>query len=246
MALLIALAVLALWEGLTRTGVLSALLFPAPTTVLRALGRLLRTGKLTAGLVHTVSRLVAAFTVGGLSAAALGLSMGWSSRLRSVIDPLVAAVHPVPKTALFPVLIIVFGLGESSKVAVAALAAFFPVLINAMAGVRQISPIHFEVARNYGAGPLKVFRRVVLPGSMPMLLAGARLAFNSALVVTIAVEMIAAHEGLGAMIWSAWETMRTEELYAAIAVTACIGVVFNFLLKSLTQRLVPWQVEQKI
>jgi NitT/TauT family transport system permease protein len=172
--------------------------------------------------------------------------MGWSQRLRIVIDPFIAAAHPVPKIALLPIIMIIFGIGESSKVVVVGVAAFFPMVINAMAGVRQISPIHFEVAENYGANPVKTFTRVVVPGSLPLVLTGARLALNTALLLTIAVELVAAQKGLGVMVWFAWQTLRTEELYASVAATATMGVSFNLLLQRLAAHLVPWQVEREI
>jgi ABC-type nitrate/sulfonate/bicarbonate transport system permease component len=118
-------------------------------------------------------------------------------------------------------------------------------LINTAAGVRQIHPIYFEVAENYGARMIQVFARVVLPGSLPLVLSGLRLALNTALLLAIAVELVAAQEGLGAMIWFAWETLRTEELYATLAVAAALGIGFNFVVQRLTTKLVPWQVERE-
>ena len=165
--------------------------------------------------------------------------------MRRIIDPLVAALHPIPKIAVLPLIMIVFGIGESSKIVSVAVAVFFPVLINTMAGVLQISPIYFEVAKNYGASLFRVLTRVVVPGSLPMVLTGMRLALNVALVVTIAIELVAAQEGLGDMIWFAWETLRTEELYVSLAVTAALGISFNVLLQYLTARLVPWQAERE-
>ena len=107
-----------------------------------------------------------------------------------------AAAHPIPKIAILPLVLIVFGIGETSKIVLIAVAAFFPMLINTMAGC-DIHPRHFEVAKNHGAGPL-VFRRVLWPGSLPLALAGARLALNTALVITVAVELLTARQGLGA------------------------------------------------
>lgn len=186
------------------------------------------------------------FFLGGISGLMLGLAMGWSRSLRMVIDPLIAAAHPVPKIAILPLIMILFGIGESSKIVVIAVATFFPMLINTVAGVRQINPIHFEVAENYGASLNKIFTRVIMPGSLPLVLTGARLALNMALLVAIAVELVSAQEGLGAMIWLAWQTFRTEELYVSLFVTAALGMILNFLLQRMTLYLVPWQTEQKI
>jgi len=237
---------LTVWEWQVRIGGLSALFFPAPSTIALTLVRLLTSGELATHLSATLSRLFLGFALGGLPGLILGLAMGWSRRLRAIIDPLIAAAHPVPKIAVLPLIMIIFGIGESSKIVVVAVAVFFPMLINTMAGVRQISPIYFEVAENYGAGLFKVFTRVVVPGGLPLVLTGARLALNTALVLTIAVELVAAREGLGEMIWFAWQTLRTEELYASLIVIAALGISLNFLLQRLTARLVPWQVEREI
>jgi ABC-type nitrate/sulfonate/bicarbonate transport system permease component len=243
-AVIVAVA-LTVWEWQVRSGGLSALFFPAPSTIARTLIRLLTNGELAVNVGATLSRLLLGFALGGLPALILGMAMGWSRRLRAVVDPFIAAAHPVPKIAVLPLIMIIFGIGESSKVVVVAVAAFFPMLINTMAGVRQISPIYFEVAENYGASLFKVFTRVVVPGSLPLVLTGARLALNVALLITIAVELVAAQEGLGEMIWFAWETLRTEELYASLLVTAALGIGFNLLLQRLVARLVPWQVERE-
>jgi NitT/TauT family transport system permease protein len=236
---------LAVWELQVHTGRLSALFFPAPSAIALTLVRLLGSGELAAHLGATLSRLLLGFALGGLPGLILGLAMGWSRRLRVLIDPFIAAAHPIPKISVLPLIMIIFGIGEASKIVTVAVAVFFPILINTMAGVRHIAPLYFEVAQNYGASLLKVFTRVVMPGSLPLVLTGVRLALNVALLVNIAVELVAAQEGLGEMIWFAWETLRTEELYASLIVIAALGTGLNFLLQRLTARLVPWQVERE-
>jgi ABC-type nitrate/sulfonate/bicarbonate transport system permease component len=121
------------------------------------------------------------------------------------------------------------------------LSAFFPMAINTMTGVRQINPLYFDVAKNYGATRLKLLTRVILPGSMPSVLAGARLAFNIGLTITTAVEIVTAQRGLGSLIWLAWETLRTEELYAALTLIAVLGIGMNWGLERLAASLLPWQ-----
>ena len=171
--------------------------------------------------------------------------MGWSHRIRAVLDPAVAAFHPIPKIAVFPLIMVIFSIGEVSKVILIAIATFFPMLLNGMAGVKQINPTYFQVAENYGASRLKVFTRVVIPGSLAVVLVGVRIALNLALTLTVAVELVSARRGLGAMIWMAWETLRTEELYATIAITSLLGISFNFFIQRLSELLIPWQVERK-
>ncbi len=241
-ALLVVLA-LFVWEMSVYFGHLSALFFPAPSTIAQSLVELTRNGELLTDLSATLSRLLQGLLIGGSSGLLLGLLMGYSQPLRTIVDPFIAAIHPMPKISLLPLVMIVFGIGEASKIVLIAMAAFFPMLINTMAGVRQINPIYFEVAQNYGASGHQVFRRVVLPASLPLILTGARLALNSAFVVTIAVELLSAQEGLGATIWLAWQTLHTEELYVALFVTALLGIISNRFLLTLSQRLIKWQVE---
>jgi len=234
------------WELGVRSGVVSPLFFPPPTTIAETLGKLIADGRLFSNLVVTLRRVVIALTVGGTAGLLLGLAMGLSWRLRLIVDPFIAATHNIPKIAVFPIVMLLFGIGELSKLVLLCVATFFPMLINSMVGVRQISRIHFEVARNYGAGIWKLLIRVVLPGSLPSILAGLRIASNAALMVTLAIELLAAREGIGVLIWFAWETLRTEELYAMLFVTASLGILFNLILQLLTHRLVHWQVEREV
>jgi NitT/TauT family transport system permease protein len=243
-ALLVLGGLVAAWEGSARAGLVSPVFFPAPSIIAAAVAKLTVSGELLAHLGATLSRVLTGFALGALGGLVAGLGMGWSGALRRALDPLVAAAHPIPKIALLPLIMLIVGIGERSKVIVVAVGAFFPMLINTMEAVRQIRPGYFEVAQNYGASVPKVFTRVVIPGSLPLVLAGARLAFNIALLLAVAVELITAREGLGAMIWLAWQTLRSEELYTGIAVIAAVGVSFNALLQALARHLIPWQADR--
>lgn len=239
-ALIIA-ALLAAWEAGVRWGLIAPLFFPAPSTIAQTTVDLWQEGTLGPALGRTLTRVGLGVLLGGVPGLCLGLVMGWSRTLRVLLDPLVAALHPLPKIALLPLIMIVLGVGEEAKVFVAALGAFFPMLINTMAGVREIHPIHFEVAANCSASPWRVLRRVVLPGSLPMMMTGLLIALNTTLLLTIAVEMVAAREGLGATIWLAWQTMHTEDVYACLLVITGLGLAFNAAVLWLTRRIAPWR-----
>jgi len=232
------------WQLGVAVGLLEPLFFPAPTTIAAALLESCRTGELFTHLTATLLRVVQGVVLGCVPAALLGLVMGWSPRARVVLDPLVAAGHPMPKIAILPLLMVILGIGELSKVVAVAIAAFFPMLLSSMAAVRQISPQLFDVARCYGASRRQTLTRIVVPASLPLMLTGLRLSINVALMVTIAVELIASRTGLGTLIWLAWETMRTEELYAGIIVIAILGVTFSLVLKHAEKVLIPWQQER--
>lgn len=239
--LAVTVLLLAGWELSSRGDAGPSLFFPPPSVIGTALARGLAGGELLDHLMITLRRVTMGVFLGSLPAAALGLAMGWWPRFGAAVDPVVAALHPLPKIALLPLLMIVLGIGEAPKVAVVAIGAFFPMLLSALAGVRQIEPRLFEVVRSYGAGSRATFSRVVLPGSLPLLVTGLRLAFNVGLLVAIASELVAARTGLGVVLWNAWETLRTERLYAALVLIALVGICANALLGALGRRLVPWR-----
>ena len=237
---LIGLVFFAGWELASRSGLLSPLFFPPPSLVLATIAEGLVSGELLSNIGATLGRLLTGFLLGAVLGLSLGILMGWSAAARQVIDPLIAAIHPIPKISMFPLIMIAFAVGALSKTLVIAVAAFFPTVINTTAGVRQISPIYFEVAANYGASPWQVFRHVILPGSAPMILAGTRLALNLSLSITTSVELIMGRTGLGAMIWLSWQTLKIEDLFAAITCLALIGISFRLIVNWLARRLVPW------
>ena len=237
-ALLIAL------EILVRSGVETSLFLPAPSVVLKALGEMAGDGTLAANVAATIARIAGGLFIGGVIGVSLGLAAGTSARLRHIVDPIVAALHPIPRLAFFPLLIVVFGIGELSKIAAVSLSAFFPMFLNSVAGVRAMSPVHLDLGRNYGADKRQVFLHVLLPGAMPLMLTGLRLSANTAFHSTIGVEMIGAHTGLGAMLWLAWQTFRIDNLYAILIVIAAIGIGLVTLIRWISIRTAPWLVEK--
>lgn len=245
-ALIIVLGFFSWWEFVSQTGRVSVLFFPAPTNIVATLVDMTLSGELAEDLIPTLRRVVSGFVLGGSAGLLVGISMGWSSRLRIALDPLIAALHPIPKISLLPIFLIIFGFGESSRIVMVSISAFFPMLINSMAGVLQINPNYFEVAKNYGANNWKIFKRVVFPGSLPMILTGARLSLTLSLVITLVIEMRYGSVGLGTVIWLAWETLRTNNLYAVVAILAALGIIFNASLLMLKNYLVPWHQEAGI
>ena len=238
-ALLIAIGLL-LWEWSVHSGRTSALFFPAPTTIVATLARLLALDDLLSDVAVTLYRMVVGLLIGGSAGIALGLLMGWSARVRMVAEPFVAGLHPIPKTALLPLLLILMGIGDQPRFALVALATFFPMLINTMSSVRSIDPVYLEAASNYGARGFRLFRRIIVPASLPGILSGGRIAVNTAMTIAITAELLMSRNGLGARIWMAWETLRTENLYATLIVIAAIGLLINWLTVRLERRLMPW------
>lgn len=237
----VCLAGLVAWDLTARAGWISPLFFPPPSLVLITLVRMMGARDFWPAFGLTLYRLVVGVVIGGGAGLLLGWVMGASRPVRVALEPIVAALHPLPKLAIFPIFLVLLGIGETSKIALVALTAFFPMLINTLAGVQQIDRTYWEVAANYGAAGGALVRRVVLPGSLTMALTGLRLAVNGALVVTIAVEMLSARQGLGARIWLTWQTLRMEELYATLVTISVLGLASNAVLSLGRKYLIPWQ-----
>lgn len=245
-SLMFVIIVLLIWEMLVRAGLISKLIFPAPTSIFTTWWDLLLHGDLMQHFFITLTRMLSGFSIGGGLGLLLGLTIGWSKRLRIIFDPIIAAAHPIPKISLLPMVIIFFGIGESSRVAMVSIGSFFPMVINTMAGVLQVNPTYFEVAENYGANRWNMFRKVVVPGSMPMIFTGARLALQMSLTISISIEMIFSNNGLGSIAWVAWQTLRLTYLFSVLIMIAIMGVTSNFTLQYIKKWLLPWHHEVRM
>ena len=242
--LLVWIVLLAVWEGIIRTGLHTGLFLPAPSAVLASLGRLLESGTLFMHVGLTVTRIFMGLIGGAVAGLLLGLAMGMSRRLRRVIDPVVAALHPIPRLAFFPLLIVVFGVGEMSKLAAVSLGAFFPMLLNTVAGVRGMNPVHLELGRSFGATRRQMFLHVLLPGSLPLMLTGLRLSSNVAFHATVGVEMVGSRTGIGSLLWLSWQTFSIDQLYACLTVIAALGIGLASFIRWITVRGAPWLAER--
>jgi ABC-type nitrate/sulfonate/bicarbonate transport system permease component len=241
----VVVAVIFLWEIFARAGLISAIIFPAPSLILETLFTGVFGGEYTMDMYYTFTRIIAGFLIGGGAGLVLGMIMGWSPPIRKILDPIVAALHPLPKFSLLPMIIILFGIGESSRIAMVTLASFFPMLITTMTGVMQINPTYYEVVNNYGGNTFDEFRKVVLPGSLPFIMSGARLSLRSSLTITIGVEMIFSNTGLGSILWLAWETMRLTHMWSVLIIISILGVSFTWLINFSKEKLTPWHQERR-
>jgi NitT/TauT family transport system permease protein len=237
------LLVLLLWEMLVRTGILDRRFFPAPTTVVLVLLEMIQTGEIFDHLLSSLQRIIAGFILGAIPGIILGMLMGWSRGVRAFLDPIVAATYPIPKLSLLPLIIILFGIGEMSKIVGVAIAGFFIVLISTAAGVRRIDPNLLQAAHNYGAHGWKLFSKVILPASLPAIFTGLRLSLGTSLLIIVAAEFVAAKQGIGYLIWLSWSTLSVGEMYAGLVVIALLGLLFTTGLERLGKRLMPWAEE---
>lgn len=237
---------LVLWEAAVDLRWVSSAFLVAPSRIVMATIDLIGRGELVGDLAITLARMFTGFLLGASLGLLIGLAMGWSKELRAVLDPIVAVIYPLPKIALLPLIMLLIGIGERPIVLIIALSAFFPVLINCMAGVVNIDQIYFDAAQNYGANKFKTFTKVILPGSLPVAFAGIRLALGMSLLMAVVAELAIATNGLGAMVWLSWQTLRVERIYVAIAVIAVLGLLLNPILQLIERYLIPWKEEMRL
>lgn len=209
----------------------------APTQIAATLWELLRSGDLLRDALASLVRALGGFLIGATSGVLIGLLCGVSQGLRSFFDPLVSLLYPVPKVALLPIIITWLGFGDASKVAVIAVAVFFPTFINSLYGAVAVRLRWIWVARNLGASPLRIFWRVVVPSALPQVFNGVRSGLALSFVVLFAAEMVGARSGLGHLIMRAEEGMRFDWMYAAIFSIGLIGFASDRLLLALRRRL---------
>lgn len=238
------IVLLLLWQGASSVGLLDPRFVPSPISIGYAAYALIASGELFVHLKVSLLRILVGFVVGAVPGIALGLLMGMSRWVRATIDPIVAAIYPIPKIALLPLVMLYFGIGDLSKVVLVAFSVIFLVLINAMAGVLAIDPVYFDVAKNYNAPRRKLWTRVIIPGALPMIFVGLRLGIGVALIVIVAAEFVAAQSGIGFLIWTSWQVMRIEDMFVGIIVITVLGVITTFLLREVERWATPWRKER--
>lgn len=239
------LAVLLLWQLASNLGLIDQRYVPSPVAIAEAGWNLTLSGELGRHIAASLKRLAIGFVVGAIPGVFIGMAMGLNRWLRALIDPLVAALYPIPKIAILPLLMLLFGLGDTSKVVVVAMSVLFLTIISTTVGVLQIDRIYFDVARNFGTPWYKLFLRVILPGALPEIFAGLRIAMGVSLVVLVGAEFVASNTrtGIGYLIWSSWETLVVEKMFVGIIVITVLGVISTFLLHELERLLIPWRYD---
>ncbi len=256
-SLLVPAVVLGLWEGLSRAGALSPVILPAPSRVaLRWWQDLLPvaawdgagsrlvwalSGELPQDVLGSLTRVLAGFAIGGGVALPLGLLMGRVRLVHELLNPVLEIVRPIPPIAFIPLAMLWFGLGNPPALFLIALGAFFPVLVNTIAGVRNVDGIYVRAAQNLGASEATLFRRVILPAAMPHVLTGVRVGIGVAFIVVIVAEMTAVNMGLGYRILEAREFMWSDKIIAGMITIGLCGLGIDLAMNRLNRWLLRWQ-----
>ena len=235
------LALLLFWQAVCMTGWVSELYLPAPTSIVKTGWTMVASGEIAVNMQASLQRIGWGFFIGSAAGIAIGLLTGFSRLAEAVGNPMIYSLYPIPKIALLPLIILWLGIGEVSKISIIALGVFFPVVINTYSGVKNVDPLLLRVAVSYRTSRLNIIRKVVLPAALPVIFAGLKLAAGTSLLLLVAAEMIAAKEGIGAMILHYGDLMLTTKLMVGVLVLSLLGLIFNRLLEWLEHRLIPWK-----
>ncbi|NJD54261.1 MAG: ABC transporter permease [Candidatus Methanoperedens sp.] len=235
-----------LWELLPASGIISKAYFAPPSEVFAALVRLTVSGELWTHTSISLQRAITGLGLATIIMIPLGFFMGWYRDFEEIADGLVQTLRQTSSLSLFPVFILFLGIGEVSKIAVIFWGAQWPILLNTINGVKSVDPLLIKSARSMGSSSISLFRKVVIPSSLPSIITGLRLSATHSVIVLVAAEMIGAKSGLGYSVIN-WEyNFMIPEMYAAIVMLALLGLITNYSLVWLEKTTTKWKEEISI
>jgi NitT/TauT family transport system permease protein len=233
--------IVGMWYGLAYSGLINEALIPKPHHVAVRFWELLTQARLPIDIWMSTQRVFLGVAAGITLAVPVGFVLGWYKQVRSFIDPLINFFRALPPIALIPLVVVYFGIGEFAKVVILFYASFFAGVIVMYEGIAQISPIYVRVARTLGATDSEIFRKVIIPLTVPHMLTALRVALGVAWATLVASELIAAQQGLGALIQNASSFFQLDIIYVGIICIGFIALAMDLAIRAFTKRLVSWQ-----
>ncbi len=228
--------VLLLWYLAGRSGQVSSVFLPALPNVFDKFLQILQSVRLYDNLRVTVTELAAAFAIASTLGLSIGYFVGRSRYAMLVFEPLFAGLFAIPLVVFLPLYILFFGIDMESKIAFGASYAFFPIVLNTISGIGQVDPRFVTVARSMGANDVQLFRRVLLPAALPVIVTGLRMGCIIGFLAILGSEMIAGLRGLGSRIVTLAEGMNTAEMFAYIVFVILLAAFLNLLLTRMQRR----------
>jgi NitT/TauT family transport system permease protein/sulfonate transport system permease protein len=238
-------AFLIAWEILASAGLINAVLLPAPSTLIGAAVDLMLNGTLLRNVGASIERVLVGFALAAAVGLTLGVVLGWFRILSDFIKPLVEALRPIPPIAWTPLAILWFGVGNAPSYFLVFIGAVFPVFVSTYSAVRNIERTQINAALCLGATPRMLIWDVLIPGALPVIFPGLRIALGVGWMCVVAAELIAAQSGLGYMIQQSRLLLQTQYVVTGMAVIGLIGFAMNAAMTAIERSLVPWQESSK-
>lgn len=234
-----------LWELSAQLGWINRQFFPAPSASVSRGWEMILEGSLVEDIGATLYRVIVGYLIGATVGFAAGVAMGMSRLIRKALEPTLSALYTVPKLAVLPIFLTIFGFSDAPILAIVSVTVFFYVWIYTMEAVVSIPGGYLDAAKSFGVGQWTMFRHVVFPASLPAVAVGLRIGVGVALLIVVASEFIIGGSGVGYLIFNARSLFRLEEAYAGIVTAALIGVVLQGLVSWIGHRVTPWVVDRE-
>ncbi len=229
------------WEFICNLELINPLFISSPSRIFKAAIWLFKNG-----FLHDIKVSAIEYSLGLFFAIILGIPagiyLGWYKTLELIFDPFITALYATPRVALLPLLILWLGIGINSKIAVVFLGCVFPILVNVMTGIKTVDSTLLKCARCFGANDFQIFTTIAIPGSIPFIIAGMRLAVGRGLVGVVVGELVASSAGIGHMMSIAGATFQTDKLFVGIIVLALSGYILTELLKFIEKKFERWRM----
>ncbi len=238
------LVALGIWQAFWSAGKISPLFMSGPSAIVRQFHELWVRGTLVSDLAYSGRNFAVGFALALVAGVVLGIIVGWYRRVRLLADPFVNALFATPRIAMVPLIIIWFGVGMWSKVFIVFLSAFFPILVNTIAGVRTIDADLLRAARAYCASDWQIFTTLALPGSVPFILTGVRQGVALGLIGVVVGEMFGGSQGIGFLVAYGGQTFATDTLFVGVLIVAGAGILLTSLAARLERRFSRWRPER--
>jgi NitT/TauT family transport system permease protein len=235
-------ALLGVWQAMVDWRGIPPIYLPAPTAIFAAMVEMTRDGSMPVALAFTMLRILVGFLIAAVAGITIGVLMGMSRITAAIADPWIAALYPLPKISLIPLLIIWMGTGESYKIAISAISAFFPIVMSTYAAVLRVDDGLIKAARDLGANRRQIQLKVVIPAAIPQIASGLDLGMGVTIILVVAAEMIggSSQSGMGFLLINAGQVMETEQVFACLVVMAIAGAAIVKFQQWIDRLAAPW------
>jgi len=230
----------AVWEAVNRLQLVNVIMLPAPSTILFSTWLLIKSGELQHHLIASLGRAALGFVSGAGLGVTLGVAMGRMPRVNNALYPLLQMFRAIPALAFVPIAVFWFGIGETSKVFLIAWGVFFPTWVNTFIGVRDVNMLLLRAGASLGAQGWRMLVFVVLPASLPYIIAGLRISIGIALMLLVAAELTGAVFGVGYLIQMSQLVFRVDQMFVGLLVLGLMGYLADFLFNRMVEWLLPW------
>ena len=234
-----------LWQLAAELAWIDVRFFPAPTTIFDALWESITDGTMTEAIWVTTRKLLIGFTVGTVGGWVVGTLLATVRSFRAAFEPILIALYTVPKLAVLPILLLIFGFGETPQLVLLATSVFFVVTLGVAGAIRAIDTGYLDAASSFGATRRQVLRHVILPGALPGVGSSMQVAAGMSVLVVVGLELVVGGDGLGNLIWSSWQVFLPARTYAGVIVASVLGVAFTTAVSALMRRLSPWAADDR-